>query len=172
LQKEVYIMAMKLNTKLLDEVRELVNEKIAFVPMAGGDPAAMGGGAPMDPAAAGGMPPPGGDPAAMGGMPPGVDPAAMGGAPMDPAAMGGAPMDPAAAGGMPPPPPPAAPAEPSSGLINMTVDEFMKFIKQIVALCTSGKFGNDPKPTDGGPVSDAQAAMNAKIDAILQAIQG
>jgi len=159
-------MAAKLNQKLFEEVKGLLS-KSAFVPMPGGDPG-MGG----DPAA-GGTPPPG-DPAVMGGAP--MDPAMAGGAPMDPAA-GGAPMDPMAggmppadpmAGGMPPPPAPA----PSSGMINMTVDEFMKFIKQIVALCTSGKFGNDPKPTDGGPVSDAQAAMNAKIDAILQAIQG
>jgi hypothetical protein len=157
-------MAMKLNTKLLGEVRELVNEKIAFVPMAGGDPAAMGAPPPGDPAAMGAPPM---DPAA-GGMPPPGDPAAMGAPPMDPAAGGmppPPPMDPAA-GGMPPPP------VSQSGMINMTVDEFMKFIKQIVALCTSGKFGNDPKPTDGGPVSDGQAVVNAKLDNILNAIQG
>ena len=67
-------------------------EKIAVVP--GGDPAAMGGGAPpMDPAAM-----------AMGAAPP-VDPAAMAGAaaPMDPATMGAAPA---------PPPQPAAPVAP------------------------------------------------------------
>jgi len=161
---------MALNTKLLDEVRGLLAEKTAFVPMPGGDPAA--GGAPMDPAA-GGMPPPGGDPAAMGG-----DPAAMGGAPMDPAAMGGAPMDPAA-GGMPPMDPaamggmPPAPAPaPQSGLISMTAEELLKFIKQIVAICTNGKFGNDPKPTDGGPVGDGQAALNAKVDTIMQYLFG
>ena len=163
-------MAMKLNTKLLDEARKLVNEKVAFVPMPGGDPGmggapadpAAAGGAPMDPAMAGGMPPPGGAP---------MDPAAMGGAPMDPAAMGGMPppADPMAAGGMPPPAPAPAPA---SGTITMSADELFKFVKQIVALCTNNKFGGDARPTDGGPVSDNQAAANAKLDAILQAVQG
>jgi len=157
-------MTAKLDTKLLEEVQKLVNEKVAFVPMPGGDPG-MGGG----------MPPPGAppmDPAAMGGgMPPPGDPAAMGAPPMDPAMAGGMPppADPMAAGA--PPPPAPAPA-PSSGMINMTSDEFLKFVKQIVALCTSGKFGNEQPPTDGGPVPDGLAAMNAKIDAILQATQG
>lgn len=156
----------KFDTKLLEKVRTLLSEKQAFVPMPGGDPAAMGG-APM---------PPPGDPAAMGGapMPP------PGGAPMDPMVAGGAPMDPMAAGGMPPPAPPMdpmaggmPPAPPAGGsMITMSSDEFLKFVKQIVALCTSNKFGADPKPTDGGPVSDQQAALNAKVDAILQAIQG
>ena len=104
----------KAKKDLLKRAEEL---KKAFVQMPGGapDPAAAGGmpppgdpsagGMPMDPAAAGGMPPPG-DPAA-GGMP--MDPAMAG---MDPAMMaamagGGAPMgvDPATAGmlgGMPP----------------------------------------------------------------------
>ena len=72
------------------------------------------GGAPMDPAAMGGMPPQGApmDPAMMGGapMPPAggmpMDPSMMGGvppqgAPMDPAAMQGMPADPAAMGGAP-----------------------------------------------------------------------
>ena len=157
-------MTVKFKTKLFDEVKAIVTEKVAFVPMPGGDPAAMGG-APMDPAAAGGAPM---DPAAMGGAP--MDPAAMGGAPMDPAAMGGAPMDPAAMGGMPPPPPAPAPA-PSSGTITMSADELFKFVKQIVALCTNNKFGGDQKPTDGGPVSDNQAVANAKLDTILQIVQ-
>lgn len=72
------------------------------------------GGAPMDPAAMGGMSPQGDsmDPAMMGGapIPPAggmpMDPSMMGGmppqgAPMDPAAMQGMPADPAAMGGMP-----------------------------------------------------------------------
>lgn len=157
---------MALNHKLLAQVRDILNEKQAFVPMPGGDPG-MGGGAPMDPAAAGGMPPPG-DPSMGGGMPP-MDPAAAGGMP---------PMDPAAAGGMPPPPPPADPAAPmpappsQGGMINMTADEFLKFVKQIVSICTSGKFGNDQRPADGGPVSDGQAALNAKVDTILNAVIG
>lgn len=150
-------MTNKLNAKLLALVKGQLSEKVAFVPMPGGDPA-MGG----DPAAMGGAPM---DPAAMGGAP--VDPAMAGGMPpMDPAAMGGAPMDPAA---MPPPPAPA-PA-PASGMITMSADELFKFVKQIVALCTNNKFGGDPRPTDGGPVSDNQAAANAKLDAILQAVQ-
>lgn len=153
---------MALNRKLLEELQADF-AKEAFVPMPGGDPG-MGGGAPMDPAA-GGMPPPG-DPSMGGGMPP-----------MDPAAGGMPPMDPMATGGMPPTPPPAdpaaAPAPPQqSGLISMTAEELLKFIKQIVAICTNGKFGNDQRPTDGGPVSDGQAAMNAKIDMIWNAISG
>lgn len=96
--------------------------KKAFMEMPGGmpppgDPAA--GGAPMDPAAAGGMPPEmaGGapmDPAAAGAMPPGGDPAAAGVDPAMMAAMGGMPpmgVDPATAGllgGMPPADPAAA----------------------------------------------------------------
>jgi len=77
-------------------------QKKSFVPLAGGDPAAAGGGAmpPMDPAMMGGAMPPM-DPAMMGGAMPPMDPAAMGGAmpPMDPSMMGGAmpSMDPAAA---------------------------------------------------------------------------
>ena len=154
-----------INQKTLDEVKALLAEKIAFVPMPGGD-------------AGGGMPPPGGDPAAMGGdpaamggMPPPGDPAAMGGAPMDPSMGAGMPppgMDPAMAGGMPPPPAPA-PA-PASGTITMSADELFKFVKQIVALCTNNKFGGDQRPTDGGPVSDNQAVANAKLDAILNAV--
>lgn len=151
----------KLNKKLLEEVRQLLNnEKVAFVPMPGGDPAPMdpamaGGGAPMDPAMAGGAP---------------MDPAAMGGAPMDPAMAGGMPpMDPVAMGGMPSPAP--APAAPS-GMISMTSEELLKFIKQIVAICTNGKFGNDPKPTDGGPVTDSNAQLNAKVDTVLSMLLG
>lgn len=69
-------------TKRANEIKQ------AFVQMPGGQKEAQE--APMDPAAAGGMPPPG------------MDPAMMGGAPMDPAMAGGAPADPAMAGGMPP----------------------------------------------------------------------
>lgn len=103
-------------------------EKLAFTPVGpqaegpGGapvDPAAAGGAAPMDPMA-GGMPP--ADPMA-GGAPP-MDPAAMGGMPpMDPAAAGGMPpMDPAAMGGMPPAPPEPAPAEEPINDPNTDVD--------------------------------------------------
>ena len=153
---------MALNRKLLKELQADF-AKEAFVPMPGGDP---GAGAPMDPAA-GGMPPPGGDPAAMGGAPmdPAMGGAPMGGAPMDPAAGGMPPMDPMA-GGMPPPAPPA----PQQGMISFTPDELLKFITKLFALLTNNKFGAEPKPTDGGPVPDGQAAMNAKLDSLIQFI--
>jgi len=88
---------------------QAAQEKRAFQPgpamdpmAAGGAPPPPGGAPPMDPMAAGGMPPPM-DPMAAGGMPPPMDPAAAGAAGMppmgDPMAMGGAPpMDPMAAG--------------------------------------------------------------------------
>lgn len=148
--------------------------KNAFVALPGGqakqaqDPAAMGG-APMDPAMAGGMPPPGMDPAMASGMP--MDPAAMGGAPMDPAMAGGMPppgMDPAMAGGMPMDP--AAMGMPSPGMdpamaglgmptpadtgaagaapsadpvIPMTLSQLMEFVKQILSLAKKVGSGAD-----------------------------
>ena len=76
----------KLEKAKADLLKRAEALKRAFIEMPGGVPAGdpAAGGAPMDPAMAGGMPPPG-------------DPAA-GGAPMDSAAAGGAPMDPAMAG--------------------------------------------------------------------------
>jgi hypothetical protein len=167
----------KLNTDLLRRV------KLAFVPQPGG--------APMDPAMAGGMPPPGMDPAAMGGAP--MDPAMAGGMPppgMDPAAMGGAPMDPAMAGGMPPPgmdpamagmlggapmPPPldSAPAGSQQGgsMITMTTDEFMKFIKQLVALIKgvdSDRAANAPAIADNS--KNDLTEVSAKLDALLNSL--
>lgn len=90
-----------------------LDQKVAFVP-GGGQQASGPDGAPVPQPGAGG--PPGGapmDPAAGGGMPPAGAPAP-GGAPMDPSA-GGAPMDPAAA--PPAEPPPEAPPmeEPPKG---------------------------------------------------------
>lgn len=81
-------------------------EKTAFVPQGATDPAAaMGGAPPMDPMAAGGMPP--------GGMPP-IDPLAGAAGGMPPG--GAPPMDPMAAmGGMPPGMAPAAPAAGAPG---------------------------------------------------------
>jgi hypothetical protein len=141
--------------------------------MGGGDPAAMGG-APMDPAMAGGMPPPGMDPAMAGGMPPpGMDPAAMGGAPMPPPG-----MDPAMAGmvgGAPMPPPPMDPAmggAPGNGnsMITMTTDEFMKFIKQLVALI---KGMDSDKPQAAANVDSSTTNLtevSAKLDALLNSL--
>jgi len=72
---------MSINPHLLNQARGQVKQ--AFVaagdPSMGGDPAAMGGAPPMDPAMAGG------DPAAMGGAPP-MDPAMGGAPPQDPMA--------------------------------------------------------------------------------------
>lgn len=96
---------MAVNKLLMQELKQIMSVKQAFVPPGAGMP--PGGAPPMDPAAMGGMPP-GGAPPMPPGMPPGgappMDPAMAGGAPpMDPAAMGGAPpMDPAMAGGAPP----------------------------------------------------------------------
>ena len=74
---------MGINPELLKLARHHVGQqKVAFVPAGdptmGGDPAA--GGAPMDPAAAGGAPPM--DPMAAGGGAPPMDPMAAGGDPL------------------------------------------------------------------------------------------
>ena len=153
---------------MADAVRSILVKR-AFVPGSsmGGDPAATGGMPPpgMDPAAMGGMPPPGMDPVAMGGMPPpGMDPAATGGMPpgVDPAMLGGDPMagmppvDPAMAGAVPPP------AGPSS-MINMTADEFTKFIKQMMAA-----FGaNGQAAAQQAPAQD----IGAKLDTLIAVMQ-
>ena len=117
--------------------------KQAFIQMPGGQPQAKEAQDPM----AGGLPPPGMGPAAMGGAP--VDPAAMGGMPpMDPAAMGGMPpMDPMAAGGVPvdpmmgglPPPPGAeggaAPeSAPGSPMITISLDQLFEIIQKVLGL--------------------------------------
>ena len=92
---------MPLNPILIQQVKQAMASKRAFVP--------PGAGAP-----------PGGDPAAM---------AAAGGAPpMDPAMMGGAPpMDPAMMGGAPPAPPApsAAPSEEIKALIQAEIQKAM-----------------------------------------------
>ena len=145
----------------------------------GGDPAAMGGMPPVDPAT--GMPidpntgmpidPNTGmpmDPAAMGGMPP-MDPAAMGGMPpMDPAAMGGMPpMDPAMMGGMPPP----------AGNITMSVPELLQLI-EVIKGGGGGAAPADPLSGEGAPEdpsakpkkTSGTAAINEKLDALLGAL--
>ena len=96
---------MPVNPILMQQVKQALFSKRAFMPPGGGGAPPPPGGAPP--------PPPPMDPAMMGGAPPPMDPAMMGGAPppMDPAMMGGAPppMDPAMMGGAPPPPPPPPP---------------------------------------------------------------
>ena len=135
---------------MADAVRAVLVKR-AFVP---GDPSMAGGG---------GMPP-GGDPAAAGGMPPGVDPAAAGGMPPggDPAAAGGAmpPQDPMAGvpvgGAMPPD------GAPNTGMINMTADEFTKFIKQMMQAFGQGGAAQAQQP---------QADIGAKLDTLIAVLQ-
>jgi len=140
------------NRSMADAVRAILVKR-AFVP---GDPSA-GGMPPGGDPAAGGMPPPGGDPAA-GGMPPGGDPSMMGG---DPSMMGGDPM-----AGMPPPggDPSMMGGMPQTGMINMTADEFTKFIKQMMA--AFGQGGAAPAQ------QQAQPDISAKLDTLIAVIQG
>jgi len=143
------------NRSMADAVRAILVKR-AFVP---GDPSAGGmppGGMPppgMDPTA-GGMPPPGMDPTAggmpPGGLPPGGDPSMMGGDPM--AGLPPVGPDPMAAGGMP-----------QTGMINMTADEFTKFIKQMMAA-----FGANGAPAQ----QQAQPDISAKLDTLIAVIQG
>ena len=106
--------------------------KQAFIQMPGGQPQAKEAQDPM----AGGLPPPGMDLAAMGGAP--VDPAALGGMPpMDPTAAGGAPVDPMM-GGLPPPPgaeggtaPESAPGSP---MITISLDQLFEIIQKVLGL--------------------------------------
>jgi hypothetical protein len=163
----------KLDRNLLNLVKQ------AFVPQPGGapmdpamaggmpppgmDPAAMGG-APMDPAMAGGMPPPGMDPAMMGAPmpPPGMDPAMMG-APMPPPG-----MDPAMAGMVAAPVPPPGEEAAGGSMITMTTDEFMKFIKQLVALIKGVDADKASSQAPCQASSDSNLAeVSAKLDALL-----
>ena len=135
---------------MADAVRAILVKR-AFVPgdpgaggmPPGGDPGA-GGMPPGGDPGAGGMPPPGMDPSMMGGMPPGGDP--MAGMPppgMDPSMMGGAPQ---------------------TGMINMTADEFTKFVKQMMAA-----FGAAGAPAQQ---QQAQPDISAKLDTLIAVIQG
>lgn len=161
---------MPLNPILIQQVKQALAAKRAFVPPGGGDPAAMGaaGGAPpMDPSmagAAGGAPPM--DPsmmAAMGGGAPPMDPSMMGGAPpMDPSMMGGAPpMDPAAMGGAPPAPP--APTPTSGG---GTSEEIKALIQAEIqkAMSGGGAGGGDGKPKGKGAGKVDPAQMIEYMD--------
>jgi len=142
---------------MADAVRAILVKR-AFVP---GDPGAGGAGGPGGPGGPGGMPP-GGDPAA-GGMPPGGDPAAAG---MDPSMMGGLPPGGDPMAGMPPPgvDPSMMGGAPQTGMINMTADEFTKFIKQMMA--AFGAQGAAPAQ------QQAQPDISAKLDTLIAVIQG
>ena len=110
---------MPVNPILMQQVKQALFSKRAFMPPGGGGAPPPPGGAPP--------PPPPMDPARMGGAPPPMDPAMMGGAPppMDPAMMGGAPppMDPAMMGGAPPPPPPPPPPQHDPNQIRQLIQE-------------------------------------------------
>ena len=116
------------------------------------DPGMMGGQPPMDPSMQGGMMPPGGAPP--------MDPAMMGGAPMPPQ---GAPMDPAMMGGQPPMDPSMMGGAPQTGMINMTADEFTKFVKQMMAAFGQG---------GAAPAQQSQSDLSAKLDTLIAVIQG
>ena len=127
---------------MADAVRAVLVKR-AFVP---GDPSMAGGG---------GMPP-GGDPAAAGGMPPGGDPGAAGAMPP---------------GGMPPPDPMAGipgggamppDGAPNTGMINMTADEFTKFVKQMMQAFGQGGAAQAQQP---------QADIGAKLDTLIAVLQ-
>ena len=124
---------------MADAVRAVLVKR-AFVP---GDPGAGGPPPPGGDPGAGGMPPPGMDPGA-GGMPPGGDPMA-----------GMPPVDPSMAGGAP-----------QTGMINMTADEFTKFIKQMMAA-----FGANGAPAQQ-QAQQPQADISAKLDTLIAVLQG
>lgn len=131
---------------MADAVRAVLVKR-AFVP---GDPGA-GGMPPGGDLSAAGMPPPGGAPAAAG-MPPGVDPT-MGGDPM--AGMLPPGVDPSMLGGAP-----------QTGMINMTADEFTKFVKQMMAA-----FGSAGAPAQAQQ-AQPQADIGAKLDTLIAVLQG
>lgn len=138
---------------MADAVRAILVKR-AFVP---GDPGAGGAGGGMPSGGDPGAVPPGGDPGAMppGAMPPGADPSMMGGMPPGGDPMAGMPppgMDPSMMGGMP-----------QTGMINMTADEFTKFVKQMMAAFGQG---------GAAPAQQSQSDLSAKLDTLIAVIQG
>lgn len=153
--------------------------KQAFIQIPGGQPQskeaqdpAMAGGAPMDPAMAGGLPPM--DPAMAGGVPPEMT----GGVPpMDPAMAGMMPpMDPAMAGMMPPPdmagaaPGAGAPGElpsaaPGSPMITITLDQLFEIIQKVLGLAKKvGPNGQSVQaPVEAAPAGITQDQLKASI---------
>ena len=142
--------------------------KQAFIQIPGGQPQskeaqdpAMAGGAPMDPAMAGGLPPM--DPAMAGGVPPEMT----GGVP---------PMDPAMAGMMPPPdmagaaPGAGAPGElpsaaPGSPMITITLDQLFEIIQKVLGLAKKvGPNGQSVQaPVEAAPAGITQDQLKASI---------
>lgn len=157
-----------LNYELLKQVKK------AFVDQPGAvDPSMAGGMPPMDPSMAGGMPPV--DPSMMG-----ADPSMMG---IDPSMAGGMPpMDPSMMGAVPPPPPGLDPAmagqvgapeevPQQNSMISMTTDEFMKFIKQLVALITNAAKGNNQADAPA-PAPSLSPDDSGKLDRIIGMLNG
>ena len=161
-----------------------LKQKKAFVQMPGGAPAGdpAAGGAPIDPAMAGGMPP-AGDPAAGGAQ---MDPAMAG---MDPAMLaamaGGAPMgvDPATAGmlgGMPPADPAAAGAggvaagaagagtpEPT---LTLTLSQLWDVVTKVLGLAKKiGANGQGVSAEGAAPAAGAQSQDAIKA-AVIEAL--
>jgi len=139
--------------------------KVAFVP----GPA---GGAPADPAMAGGGGAPPMDPS-MGGMAGAMDPAMAGGgggmppaggAPVDPAMMGAPPMDPAAAGGAPPidpammgiPPGPEAAGEEAGGETMLPMSEVVELLGAVTGKRAPAP--ETPEPQEGLAAAAGEAA--------------
>lgn len=124
-------------------------QQASMAPPPGGDPAAGGGAPPMDPAMAGGAPPP----------PPGMDPAAAGGAPpMDPAAAGAAPPPEAAAPPPPPEPAPAAPAPPAGGVDPEMIRNIIR--EEMGGGGAGAKGKGKPKPGDEMALRNQKLLMN------------
>ena len=177
--------------KELDQARkdlikraEALKQKQAFVQMPGGAPAGdpAAGGAPMDPAMAGGMPP-AGDPAA-GGAP--IDPAMAG---MDPAMLaamsGGAPMgvDPATAGllgGMPPVDSAAAGAggamaggagagtpEPT---LTLTLSQLWDVVTKVLGLAKKIGANGQGVPAEGSTPASGAQSQDAIKAAVIEAL--
>ena len=144
----------KLDTKLLKLVKQ------GFVPQPGGQAEPVAGAGPMT----AGMVAPMSDPS-MGGMP--MDPS-MGGMPMDPSMMPPAGLDPAMAGllggAMPPPEGGAGGAGRPGTMINMTSEEFLKFLKQIMAIMSNGPAQAQPQAPDN--------TINAKLDELIGLMKG
>jgi len=143
----------KLDTKLLKLVKQ------GFVPQPGGQAEPVAGAGPMT----AGMVAPMGDPS-MGGMP--MDPS-MGGMPVDPSMMPPTGLDPAMAGmlgGMPPAD--AAPGG-SGTMINMTSEEFLKFLKQIMSIMSNNQAPAQPQAQ--APVDNT---TNAKLDELIGLMKG
>jgi hypothetical protein len=70
--------------------------------------------------------------------------------------------------GMPPPgvDPSMMGGMPQTGMINMTADEFTKFIKQMMAA-----FGANNAPAQA-PAQQPQADISAKLDTLIAVLQG